>query len=87
MKVLVITRSEEEVERCDYRDAYEIKINGKRVFKARDGEPEDNSLGRDFSDIYNIPDLMKIAYEAGKNGEEFEIEYEETDTIWTNYII
>lgn len=81
MKVLVISRSEKEVERCDYRDAYEIKIDGERVFKARDGEPEDASLCRDFNDVYNIPDIIEMAYKAGKNGEEFEIEYEESDNI------
>ena len=81
MKIIVTSRTEEEIEKCDYRDAYEIKINGERVFKVRDDEPEDNNLSRSFSDVYNIPDLLQLAYEAGKNGELFNIEYIESDTI------
>ena len=81
MKVTVINRSEEEVESCDYRGAIVIKIDGKQVFKASDGEPEDATLGRDFSDIYNIPDIIKTAYDAGKNGEKLEIEFEDSADI------
>ena len=33
------------------------------------GEPEDNSLGRDLNDAYDIKDALKAAYEAGKRGE------------------
>ena len=39
------------------------------------GEPEDMNLARDLSDALSIPDVIKMAYEAGKNGEEFEIIY------------
>lgn len=38
------------------------------------GEPEDMCLSRDLSDVYSIPDLLVAAYNAGKNGETFEIE-------------
>ena len=34
--------------------------------------PEDALLHRDLIFVYDIPDLMRKAYEAGKNGEEFE---------------
>ena len=74
MKVVISTRSEEEIERCDYRDAYVIEINGDQVFSVCDDEPEDSNLGRSFSDVYCIGSLMQMAYNAGKNGEEFEIE-------------
>lgn len=73
MKVRMETRSEEEMEECDYRDEIVIFINDKRVFRVRDDEPEDSNLGRSFSDCYNIVDLMHQAYLAGKNGEEFDI--------------
>lgn len=39
-----------------------------------DGEPEDNNLNRNFNDCYSIENLIKKAYEAGKNGEVLEIE-------------
>lgn len=58
----------------DYRSRLSIEIDGKSVFLVRDGEPEDSNLSRDFSDCYSIVDLMERAYEAGKNGEEFEVE-------------
>jgi uncharacterized protein YrzB (UPF0473 family) len=36
-----------------------------------DMEPEDAHLFRDLSDAYNIETLVKMAYEAGKRGEEY----------------
>ena len=38
------------------------------------GEPEDNYLFRDLSFVYDIEDMLKMAYEAGVAGEEFEVE-------------
>ena len=58
----------------EYRSIYLIEVNGIRKFRALEGEPEDANMSRDFNDIYTIPDLMKMSYEAGKKGEEFEIE-------------
>jgi len=74
MKIMHKSRAEADLDRYDYRDAYEIEIDGKTVFSVHDGEPEDNSLGRNFNDCYRITSLLKRAYEAGKNGEEFTIE-------------
>jgi hypothetical protein len=58
----------------DYDNAYELRVDGKFIFSVFDGEPEDNNLSRNFSAIYNIPKFMEMAYNAGKNGEEFSIE-------------
>ena len=45
-----------------------------------EGEPEDMYLFRDLGGAYSIFDLVKLAYEAGKAGEEFEYEFiEEKD--------
>lgn len=38
-----------------------------------DGEPEDNSLGRNFSDCYRIVEALQLAYEAGKRGDSIQI--------------
>ncbi|AMQ66728.1 hypothetical protein FDG96_gp69 [Bacillus phage Mgbh1] len=35
--------------------------------------PEDAILERDLGFAYDIPDLMRKAYEAGRNGESFEV--------------
>lgn len=37
------------------------------------GEPEDMSLGRDLSDAFRIKELVKFAYECGKNNEDIEV--------------
>lgn len=42
-----------------------------------EGESEDMYLFRDLSDIYNITVAIKLAYNAGKNGEELEYIFEE----------
>lgn len=73
MLIEVLTRSEEDLEDYDYRDRLEIKVDGKSVIDVHDGEPEDNTLGRNFSGCYAIADLLKQAYEAGCRGEVFEI--------------
>jgi len=39
-----------------------------------DGEPEDNTISRNFSDVHSILTLMKIAHEAGLRGETLEVE-------------
>jgi hypothetical protein len=79
MKVEVYNLTQEAQERRDYCDYLEIKIDNKRVFSVHDGEREDNNLCRNFSDCYSIPDLLKRAYEAGRNGEEFSVSYFEVD--------
>ena len=58
----------------DYRQTLTIEVDGKGIFGVGDGEPEDSNLSRDFSDCLIVTDLMKMAYEAGKNGEEWEYE-------------
>jgi len=81
MKVIVKHRSPEEVDKHDYRNAMQININGERVFRVADGEPEDSNLSRDFNDCYGIPNLLKKAYEAGINKEEFELIDIDSDEI------
>ncbi len=71
MKVEVIRRSE--VEECEYREAMRIVINDKEEFWFGDGEPEDNTLGRNFNDIYKIPKMLEMAFNAGRFGELFSI--------------
>lgn len=58
----------------DYRNKLEIELDGESVFCVCDGEPEDNTLNRNFNDCYTLSSLLKRVYEAGKNGEPFEIE-------------
>ena len=74
MKVKIIMPSDKWLEIRDWRSYLRIEIDGKEVFFAADGEPEDATILRDFNDCVKIPELMKLAFEAGKKGEQFEIE-------------
>jgi len=74
MKVTVKSLSEKLYEKRDCRDMLEILIDGKSSFTVFDGEPEDATLARDFNDCWSIPGLMRVAFDAGKNGEDFEVE-------------
>lgn len=59
----------------------EIEVNGKTAVLAYPLYecPEDAKLERDMSFVYDIPDLMREAYEAGKNGEPFVVAEESED--------
>ena len=58
---------------------FEISVNGRRRISAGGGEPEDNSLGRDLNFVFDIVPLMREAWEAGKNGESFDITEVDSD--------
>lgn len=73
MIVEMTTRAEEFLDEYDYRDFVNIKVDGATVFDVHDGEPEDNNLGRNFSDCLDVTSLMKWAWQAGKDGDTFEI--------------
>ena len=81
MKIEVISLDDDTVERREYRNAINIRVDDKSVFSVYDGEPEDANLNRDFSDVWGIPDLMRMAHTAGVKGEELRIEYKEVDEI------
>lgn len=46
-----------------------------------DGEPEDATLSRDFSDVYKINMLIQEAYEAGRDGKHLEVISDEVDAL------
>lgn len=77
--VLETSRNEEALEEYDHNDCIEIQIDGERRFKVHEGESEDNSLGRNFSDCYNVANMMQEMYEAGKSGKVVEFQYEEVE--------
>lgn len=68
---IVITRREGE-----YGDSYyEVRTPKNSIGLGDLTEcPEDATLGRDLSDIYCVPAMLKEAYEAGKRGEELTFE-------------
>ena len=45
---------------------------GNEEVSFKEGEPEDNSFGRDLNDAFTIRRLVELAYNAGKNGEDIE---------------
>ena len=73
MKVRIFSFDETDFEICDFNEYFRIEIDGKEVFNVIEGKPTDNTIARNFSDIKRIPDLIKMAYEAGAKGEPFEI--------------
>lgn len=77
--MIVVTESPSDSlsEENDYQDFYRIFVDGKRVASFHDGEPEDNTLSRNFNDCFSIGSLMKRAWQAGKDGEEFTLEEKE----------
>jgi hypothetical protein len=82
MKVVEKTLTEKGFENNDFRGWLEIVVNEKTKFRFYDGEPEDANMSRDFNDVCSITSVMKQAWQAGRDGEPFEIEYlqlEETD--------
>ena len=81
MNVKVISRSQSRLEDMDYRDVYVIEVDGENKLEFYDGELEDNNLSRNFSDAFSIPDLMKIAWIAGQEGNELVFENVDSDEI------
>lgn len=69
----------------EWGDASHIEIelttdSGTTFCSFGEGEPEDMTLNRDLSDAFSIGDMLVMAYEAGKRGEELEHEFiDETD--------
>jgi hypothetical protein len=57
----------------EMRMEFNVEVDGKTEAGFLDGESEDANISRDFADVYSIPSLMQKAYEAGKNGDSFEI--------------
>lgn len=77
MKVQVFTGKD-----YDDKGRFELVVNDKSRFYigCLSEYPEDASLERDLKFVYDIVPLMRDAYEAGKNGEPFEL----TDTKMEN---
>ncbi len=76
MKVRVIAPPEPTKPYFDQRQYLTIEVNGKQEFSVGEGEPEDMTMGRDLSDCYSIPNMLKAAFDAGRDPEEmFELEY------------
>lgn len=59
----------------EMRERFEVNVDGKTKASFIDGEPEDANMMRDFADVHTIPDLMKLAHEAGLNNEKMTVEY------------
>lgn len=84
MKVIILNRDTETWEKQEYKHALNIiaiSETEEAHLRFEDGCDEDNNISRNFSDIFLIKDLIKIAYNAGKNGEELELIEKEIDNI------
>jgi len=68
----------------ELRRAFKITVKtekDKKQLSFIEGEPEDANMGRDFADIVDIDNLVKMAYEAGKNGESLKIDHKNYDSF------
>ena len=77
MKITVSTGTDRYID-CEFD---ELRIEGKEVHNSRPlfDCPEDARLGRSLTGACQISEWMKMAYEAGKAGEPFEIEHVDLD--------
>ncbi len=74
MKITTVTLTPEALESREYRGLYAIEVDGKNIIELWDGETEDNSLHRNFNDVFSIPTLLQTVYDAGRRGEEISFE-------------
>lgn len=75
VNVELITSDEEWSEDNDYRSFFVVKVDGQIEMSFIDGEPEDASLGRDFSDISSIGELLKKVSDGVAKGKKLNISY------------
>lgn len=68
----ITTRSESAVEACEWRNAIEIELEGEKL-SFSDGEPEDATISRDFSDVHNIENLILLANKLGLEGKKITV--------------
>lgn len=86
--MLVKIKNNEGNDDNEYRDFYSIDASRENSFlnlEFADGEVEDGNLSRSFSAVYNIMDLVKMAYEAGKAGEQLDVVDVEDDDSDRSY--
>lgn len=78
MTVKVIVKIREGDDSNDWRQVYKVEAvddQGSRVaLSFHDGEPEDANIARDFNDVLSIPDIIKLAHQAGVHGEVLNVE-------------
>ena len=54
----------------------DVEVDGVKLsLDFHDGEPEDNSLSRNFCDVHSIVSALEVAYDAGKRGMDIEVIY------------
>jgi hypothetical protein len=58
----------------DHYAQHQVDVNDKEKWWIGHPEPEDACIGRDLIDGHDLINAIKLGYEAGKNGEELEIE-------------
>lgn len=73
MEVKVFSQDSQDLDECEFDNYFKIEINGTVAFNVFEGRPDDNFLYKNFKDCYQIPYLMKLAYEAGFRKEEFKV--------------
>lgn len=78
MRIKIISSSQEFYNK-NYRNFLSVVVDDLEVMSFVDGEPEDNTLDRNFSDCYRIADLIKSVAKWAKEGEDVFVIKEESD--------
>lgn len=70
-------------EPVSYQDAwYRIEFNGKVVFEVHDADDSHyGNLHENFADCWEIPDMLRAAYDAGVAGEPLTVVKVDTDAV------
>lgn len=55
------------------RERVTLELGGLRL-NFRDGEVEDNCIGRNFEDVHSIEDMVLAAHKLGKAGQDLIVE-------------
>jgi ubiquitin-protein ligase len=63
----------------DFRSGLKIKLGNIELSFIDGGEPEDNSLGRDWNDVYKIQRLVESVYKLGQENPNKELEIEKVE--------
>ena len=76
MKVRVTFSGAKNDAGMEYEARCDVSVDGACIAHGGNDSdcPEDANMGRNYRFVYSIPEALRKAHEAGKNGEPFELE-------------
>ncbi len=85
MKVEVSSLPNRELRDYDDKDVVEVRVDDSLIWQVYDDDPKLANLNHSFKDCRRVDALMRLAFDAGKRGEKFELIKEQVpgDLLWT----